>query len=114
MTKKVAVRLPSSIAVGINISGSRKPLCVFGYNIIQRAGVPSELCKVMKGVDMWYKSLAFWKGASYLIAGALALLAFFGLIPAQYALEAGAVLAIVVSVLNFFGVDPELRARGLK
>jgi hypothetical protein len=59
------------------------------------------------------KSIKFWEGVSYLLAGILALLVFFGSIPSQYALEAAAVLAAIKAVLKFFGVTPELRARGL-
>lgn len=55
-------------------------------------------------------SKAFWTALSYAVAGLLALLAFFGVIPPQYALSATAVLAIFLAVLNWFGITPELRA----
>jgi len=59
-------------------------------------------------------SKAFWESASYFVAGVLALLVYFGVLPADYGLTAGAVLAIVLSVLRFFKIEPELRAKGLK
>lgn len=60
-----------------------------------------------------FKSLAFWKGASFLVAGVLALLVVFGVLPAQYAIDAGTILAFALSILHFFDINPELRARGL-
>ena len=71
--------------------------------------VPAAL-QSRKGVISMLYSLKFWEAVAYLIAGALGLLAFFGVIPANYALEAVAVLAIVKSVLKFFGIDPKVRA----
>lgn len=55
--------------------------------------------------------LKFWEAVSYILAGVLALLALFGIIPAEYALGAGAILAIILSVLRFFGIDPQFRNR---
>jgi hypothetical protein len=34
--------------------------------------------------------------------------------PPQYGMDAGVFLAFFVSVLHFFNIDPELRARGLR
>jgi hypothetical protein len=59
-------------------------------------------------------ALAFWEGMSLVIAGVAALLVFFGVIPADYALGAGGFLGIILSILRFFKVNPELRAKGLK
>lgn len=56
-------------------------------------------------------SIKFWEACAWIVAGVLALLVFFGVLPSQYALEAAAVLAIIKAVLKFFGVTPELRAR---
>jgi hypothetical protein len=58
-------------------------------------------------------SLAFWKAVSFILMGVAALLVVFGVIPAQYGLDAGAILAFILSVLQFFGINPELRMRGL-
>lgn len=56
---------------------------------------------------------AFWQGVSLVIAGALALLVFFEVLPPQYLYGAAAVYAAIEAVLKFFGITPELRARGL-
>lgn len=56
-------------------------------------------------------ALSFWKAASFLLAGILGLLVFFGVIPPQYGLEAGAVLTAILAVLEFFNIRPELQAR---
>jgi hypothetical protein len=61
-----------------------------------------------------FKSLAFWKAVSFAIAGILAVLISFNVVPAQYGYPAEGILALVLSALQFFGVTPELRARGLK
>lgn len=60
------------------------------------------------------KALAFWKGFAFLAAGVVALLAYFGVIPASDAYTYEAILAFILTVLQFFGITPELRARGLK
>jgi hypothetical protein len=60
------------------------------------------------------KALAFWKGIAFLVAGAVALLAYFGVIEAGDAYTYEAILAFILTVLQFFGVTPEIRARGLK
>ena len=54
---------------------------------------------------------AFWEALSLLIAGILGLLAFFGIIPADYALPVGSVLGIILAYLRFFKIEPELRAK---
>jgi hypothetical protein len=53
------------------------------------------------------KSLAFLKAACYVIA-ALAVTFF-----PQFAVTEAVLLAVVLAVLNLFGIVPELRARGL-
>ena len=58
-------------------------------------------------------SLAFWKAASYTAAGVLLLLYYFNVIPETWVFDAGAILMAVLAVLNFFGVVPELRSKGL-
>lgn len=57
-------------------------------------------------------SLQFWTGVSWLAAGVVALLVYFGVLPDKYLFDAGAILTILLAVLNFIGVIPELRARG--
>lgn len=61
-----------------------------------------------------FKSLAFWKAVSFLLAGAVGIAIAFNLIPAQYGYTGEVILAFIVSILQFFGVNPELRAKGLK
>ena len=53
------------------------------------------------------KSLEFWKAASLVIAAAVA---YFW---PESALTAAKVEALVFAVLSLFGVNPELRARGI-
>ncbi len=57
---------------------------------------------------------AFWKAISLVIAGVLALLVFFGIIPADYALPAAAIYSFILAVLLFFKINPELRAKALR
>ena len=66
-------------------------------------------------VDMlpWYKSLAFWKALSWLLAGVDALLVYYGVLPEVYLWSAGAILSAILSVLNALQIVPELRSRGL-
>ena len=52
------------------------------------------------------KSLAFWKAVSLVVA---VLVAAFS----DYKLEAAMVEALVLAVLQLFGVNPELRSRGI-
>jgi hypothetical protein len=59
------------------------------------------------------KSLAFWKAVSFLLAGIVALLVYYGTIPASFGYTAEAILAFILTVLQFFGIVPELRSRGL-
>jgi len=54
---------------------------------------------------------SFWLAVSLLASGALALLVFFGVIPADYALPAGAIYVFILAVLQFFKINPEIRAR---
>jgi len=65
-------------------------------------------------VKDWLHSLAFWKGISYLGAGIVALLVFYGVIPDNYLYGDAAILAAIVALLNFLGVTPELRSKGLR
>jgi len=58
-------------------------------------------------------SLAFWKAISYLLAGVTGLLVYFGYLPDQWLYGDAVILAAVLSVLNFFNIYPELRAKGL-
>lgn len=59
-------------------------------------------------------SKAFWTGLSYLGAGLLALLVYFGVIGPEWALSAGALLALFLTVLSWFGITPELRLKALQ
>lgn len=61
----------------------------------------------------YVKSLAFWKAISYLLAGVVALLVYFGVLPDTYLYGDAAILTAILAVLNFLGVVPELKARRL-
>lgn len=63
---------------------------------------------------MWYKSLAFWSAVSWVLAGVLGLLVYFGVLPVEYGYSAALILTAVQAVFKFLGVDLELRSRGLK
>lgn len=65
----------------------------------------------MQNLPPFVYSKAFWTALSYVVAGVLSLLVVFGVLPPQYALSAGAVLAIFLAVLNWLHIEPELRAR---
>ena len=56
---------------------------------------------------------AFWEGVSLLVAGVLALLVYFGVLPGDYAYGAGAVLAFILTVLRFLKVNPEIKQKEL-
>ncbi len=58
-------------------------------------------------------SKAFWTALSYLVAGVLALLAFFGVIAPEWALGPAAVLALFLAVLKWFDIVPELRLKAM-
>lgn len=59
------------------------------------------------------KAIAFWNAVSWIVAGVMGLLVFFGVLPTTYAWTAAAVLSGIQAVLKVFGIVPELRARGL-
>lgn len=56
---------------------------------------------------------AFWEGLSISVAGLLALLAFFGVVDASWAVPSAAILSWVYGLLRMFGIEPELRAEAL-
>jgi len=51
----------------------------------------------------------FWEAVCLLIAGILALVAFFGYIPMSYALGSQVLLVWILALLRFFGIEPQLR-----
>jgi hypothetical protein len=57
---------------------------------------------------------AFWEAVSYVVAGVLALLVYFGVLPTDYLYSVGAVLTGLLGVLRFFRITPELKAKGLR
>lgn len=59
----------------------------------------------------WVYSLAFWKALTFAVAGLLALLGFFGVIPANFVISAEVLLAGVLTFLNLLGIKPELQAK---
>jgi hypothetical protein len=58
-------------------------------------------------------SKAFWTALSFALAGILGLLAYFQVIPPEWALGGSAILAGLLAFLNLLGINPELRAKGL-
>lgn len=46
----------------------------------------------------------FWEAVSWLVAGVLAMLAFFGVVDTEYAYTAGAIFAFAKALLKLFGV----------
>jgi hypothetical protein len=58
-------------------------------------------------------SLAFWKAVSYLGAGVIGLLVYFGHLPEAWLYGDAVILMATLAVLNFFGVVPELREKEL-
>lgn len=59
-------------------------------------------------------ALAFWKGFSYIAAGVVALLVYFGVLPEAYLYGDAAILSAIIAVLNFLDVNPELKRRGIR
>lgn len=62
----------------------------------------------------WVYAKAFWQALSFAVSGILGLLAFFGVIPAMWALAPAALLALFLAVLKWFDIEPQLRARAAK
>lgn len=52
---------------------------------------------------------AFWEGVSFLLAGVLALLAYFGYVDPSWAVPASVILTVILGVLRMFGIQPELQ-----
>lgn len=59
------------------------------------------------------KSLKFWEAISFVLAGILALLVMFGVLGPEFGLGAGVVLTIILAVLRWFGIQPELRLKAV-
>ena len=62
---------------------------------------------------VFYKALAFWESVSWLLAGVVGLLAYFGKLPIEYAYSAPVILSGILTVLKFFQIEPELKSKGL-
>ena len=58
-------------------------------------------------------SLAFWSFVSWIIAGVLGLLVYFGVLPPAYNYGAAAILVAIQAVLKILQITPELRAKGM-
>ena len=65
----------------------------------------------MKRLPDFVYSMAFWEALSLAVSGVLAVLAFFGVVEASWAVPSSVLLQAVVTVLRFFGISPELRAK---
>lgn len=57
---------------------------------------------------------AFWEALSYILAGVLALLVVFGVLPPQYALGSAVILSAFLGILKWFDIEPQLMARAAK
>ena len=57
-------------------------------------------------------SLQFWSAVSWVIAGVLGLLVYFGKLPSTYNYGAAAILVAIQAVLKVIQIVPELRASG--
>lgn len=57
------------------------------------------------------KSLAFWTAVSWLVAGVLGLLVYFGTVPETWLFPAGVILTWILAILKLLGVTPELKAK---
>lgn len=53
--------------------------------------------------------LAFWQALSFLVAGVLGLLVFFGVLSTSWALAPAALLALFLAVLKWFDIEPQFR-----
>lgn len=58
-------------------------------------------------------SLAFWSAVSWVLAGVLGLLVYFGVLPPVYNYGAAAILVAIQMILKVIQIVPELRAKGL-
>ena len=61
-----------------------------------------------------FYSLAFWSAVSWVIAGILGVLVYFGKLPPVYNYGAAAILVAIQAVLKILQINPELRDKGLK
>lgn len=57
-------------------------------------------------------SLAFWSAVSWVLAGVLGLLVYFGVLPPVYNYGAAAILVAIQAVLKVIQINPELQAKG--
>lgn len=64
-------------------------------------------------VPPFVKSLAFWKAISHVLAGVVALLVYFGILPEVYLYGDAVILLAIIAFLNFLQIYPELRAKRL-
>ena len=58
-------------------------------------------------------SLAFWSALSWVIAGVLGLLVYFGVLPPVYNYGAAAILVAIQAVLKVIQIVPELKKKGI-
>lgn len=58
-------------------------------------------------------SIKFWEGVSYVVAGALVLLVYFGVLNDQWLYGAPVIFAAIKAVLKWFQIELELRNRNL-
>lgn len=61
----------------------------------------------------FWKSLAFWSAVSWIGAGVVGLLVYFGKLSEVYAYSAPVILAAIQAIFQFLKIELELRAKGL-
>lgn len=58
-------------------------------------------------------SLNFWSAVSWIVAGVLGVLVYFGVLPPVYNYTAAAILVAIQAVLKVIQITPELRDKDL-
>lgn len=61
----------------------------------------------------WWRSIKVWEAVSWILAGADALLVYFGVLPDAYLYGGAVILAAIQAVFAFLHVPLELRQKGL-
>lgn len=61
----------------------------------------------------WWRALKFWEAVSWILAGADALLVYFGVLPDVYLYGGTVIFGVIQAVFQFLHVPLELRQRGL-
>jgi len=99
------LRICAALLVSISVTGNTaKP--------IYCAALLKNSKKGGENMPPFVYAKKFWEAVALVLAGADALLVYFGVLSEMYLYGGAAILAFIYAVLNFFGIVPELRARG--